>query len=116
MKRVIFIMLAFTMLTTAVSFAGTPGKPTPKHLKIVKPIAPVEHNGLKAFVNDDALILLPVLQITVQVGILGAPGSTGTAPCTGTFVTVTETNECGQSTIIQQYWVQSSIHCQSIVN
>ena len=49
--------------------------------------------------------------VTVQQNVPGAPGSTGSYACFGTFVTVTEVNECGQTVVLQQYWVASSIHC-----
>ena len=59
---------------------------------------------------------MPVPQVTVQTNVLGAPGSTGSSMCYGTYVTVTQTNECGQTETIQQYWVQSSITCYPVVN
>ncbi len=60
--------------------------------------------------------VMPVPVVTVQTNVLGAPGSTGSSMCYGTFVTVSQTNECNQTEIIQQYWVQSSITCYPVVN
>lgn len=118
MKRVILSLLAAIMLTS-VGIAGNPGKPAPKHLKIIKPIVkPVmaAHLGLKTYLIDDAVVMMPVPQVTVQTNVLGAPGSTGSYMCYGTYVTVTQVNECGQTEILQQYWVQSSIICYPVVN
>lgn len=72
--------------------------------------------SVMSFVNNDAPPLLPVPQVTVQTNVLGAPGSTGSYMCYGTFVTVTQVNECGQTETLQQYWVQSSITCYPVVN
>lgn len=116
-KRTILSMLAVVMLT-AMSFAATPGKPAPKPLTIDRPLvkpfinlAPTGHMGLKAYLADDAVVLMPVPQVVVMQNQPGAPGSTGSYMCCGTFVYVWQYNECGGVDVLQEYWVASSIHC-----
>lgn len=121
MKRVLFTLLAF-MALSAMSFAGTPEKPAPKYVTLVKTETKSEATANKSTsiltihtsyikLANGSLKKLPVPQVSVQTGVLGAPGCTGSQMCYGTLVTVSQTNECGQTSIIQQYWVQSSIIC-----
>ena len=121
MKRMLFTLLAF-MALSAMSFAGTPVKPASKYVTIVKtetksdatasrPASILTTYTKYVKLASGSLKKLPVPQVSVQTNVLGAPGCTGSQMCYGTLVTVTQVNECGQSSVIQQYWVESSIIC-----
>lgn len=114
-KAIVLALLAVMSLT--MSFAGNPEKPAPKCSTVAKPIVkliPTAHIGTNTCSTNDALLPVPV--VTVYTNVAGAPGSTGTWMCTGTYVVVTQMNECGQNEVIQQYWVSGSINCGYIVN
>lgn len=116
-KAIIFSLLAIMTLTMGFANSKPVPKPVLKHFTISKvPIAPVmvTYVGLKAYLTDDALLLLPVPETVVQTNLLGAPGCTGSQMCYGTRVTVSQVNACGQTEIIQQYWVENSIICYPV--